>query len=71
MRYVIVDIKDGDMFSKEFDDKTEAIRQAEEDFEALTSADKKHRSDFYVLESINPDTEAENHFDGKEIRRWL
>lgn len=71
MKYIVIDVKQGDMFTKEFDIKAEAIRQAEEDFNSLTEADKKARSDFYVLESINPDEEAENHFDGTEVKRWI
>lgn len=71
MRYIIIDVKKGDMFNKEFNSKEEALRQAEVDFSYLTEADKKERSDFYVLESINPDEEAENHFDGTEVKRWI
>lgn len=71
MRYIIIDVKNGDIFNKEFETKEEALRQAEIDFSYLTKADKKERSDFYVLESINPDEEAENHFDGTEVKRWI
>ena len=45
--------------------------QAEIDFSYLTKADIKEREAFYVLESINPDEEAENHYDGEVVKRWI
>ena len=71
MRYIIIDVSRGDMFTKEYEDKAEAIKQAEIDFSYLTDYDKKQRSDFYVLESANPDEEAENHYDGEVVKRWI
>ena len=71
MKYIIIDVKKGDMFNKEFDNKAEALKQAEIDFAYLTDYDKKQRSDFYVLESANPDEEAENHYDGEVVKRWI
>lgn len=71
MKYIIIDVKKGDMFNKEFDNKAEALKQAEIDFSYLTKADIKEREAFYVLESINPDEEAENHYDGEVVKRWI
>jgi hypothetical protein len=71
MRYIIIDVSRGDMFTKEYEDKAEALKQAEIDFSYLTKADIKERSDFYVLESANPDEEAENHYDGEVVKRWI
>ena len=71
MKYIIIDVKKGDMFNKEFDNKAEALKQAEIDFSYLTKADIKEREAFYVLESANPDEEAENHYDGEVVKRWI
>ena len=71
MRYIIIDVKNGDMFNKEFNSKEEALKQAEIDFSYLTKADLKEREAFYVLESINPDEEADNHYDGDIVKRWI
>lgn len=71
MKYIIIDVKKGDMFNKEFDNKAEALKQAEIDFSYLTKADIKEREAFYVLESINPDEDAENHYDGEVVKRWI
>ena len=68
MTYIIMGWKDGDLFSKEFDNKEEAIKAAEADWNYLTAAEKKDR-DFYVLESANPDEDAEDHFDGGIVWR--
>ena len=71
MKYIIIDIKDGDMFDKEFDSKDEAIKEANKQFSWLTESDKKKRSAFYVLESVNPDEEADNHYDGEVIKKYI
>lgn len=68
MKYVLIDVSRDDQFEKEFDNLEEALKQGELDFAKITSAD--HCTEFYLLESINPDEEAENHFDGNVIKRW-
>lgn len=69
MKYIIVDRTNGDEFNEEFDNKEEAIEKAKADWEHLSGYDKKRRLEFYVLESVNPDEEAENHFDGDIVWR--
>lgn len=65
MRFILIDqILNGDMFNKEFDTKEEAVKKASSEWEALSDSDKKRRESFYVIESVNPDEEAEDHFDG-------
>ena len=65
MRFILIDqILNGDMFNKEFETKEEAIKKASSEWESLSDSDKKRRESFYVIESINPDEEAEDHFDG-------
>jgi hypothetical protein len=69
MRYIVVDEPRngvGDFFHQEFDNKSDAIKKAVLDVSYLTSREKKHRR-IYVLESVNSDEEAENHFDGDVI----
>jgi len=71
MKYILIDEKDGDMFTAEFATKEEAIAAGNRDFARLTAIDKKHRTAFYVLESENPDEEAENHMDGTVVKEWI
>lgn len=70
MKYVLIDISRGDQFEKEFEDKDKdkALRQGELDFGKKTPAD--HCTEFYLLESVNPDEETENHLDGNIVKRW-
>lgn len=66
MKYVVVDIKDGDIFSTEMENASEAIKEAKRQWGYLTNRERKNRT-FYVLESVNPDEDAEDHFDGNVI----
>lgn len=67
MKYILIDDCKTDLFTKEFDNKETAIETAKADFGRLTPADKKRRIGFYVLESVNPAEDAENHLDGTVI----
>ena len=68
MRYIVInERKSGDFFTEEFDNKDEAINSAKYDWNRLTEHDKKDTERFYVLESINPDEDADDHFDGNPI----
>ena len=71
MRYVVMDqVKNGDLFTDEFDSLDEAVTSAEYDWNHLSEHDKNQREKFFVLESVNPDIFAENHLDGEVIKRW-
>lgn len=70
MKYIIMDFKDGDFFTDEFNGKEEALQEAKEQWEQLTEHDQQHRKAFYVLESINPDEDAPDHYDGQIVKRW-
>ena len=71
MKYVLIDqIKNSDCFTSEFETKEEAIKGGELAFQYLSEQDKAHRAEFYILKSINPDEDAENHFDGDIVKRW-
>ena len=69
MKYIVIENhKDGtgDWITSEFDSKQDAIRLAEIQYNYLTAKEKAKR-DVIVLESVNPDEDAENHFDGNPI----
>lgn len=67
MKYIVMDQTDTDLFTKEFETAEEAIEAAKTDWSYLTEQDKNTRIEFFVLESINPDEDAEDHFDGTPI----
>ena len=67
MKYIIWNEINHDVFTKEFNTKEEAIKQAHYDWNKMATSDKKRSSSFFVLESVNPDEEAENHYDGDII----
>ena len=69
MKYVVMDERKdgtGDLFNDEFETAEEAIKAAKWKWSYLTNREKKERT-IWVLESVNPDEEAENHFDGDVI----
>lgn len=55
-----------DCFTEEFDDREEAITTAERQWNHLTNMEQR-KNTVYVLESINPDEDAMDHFDGNPI----
>ena len=70
MKYIVMDYKGGDLFTEEFDSEEEAIVAAEYGWNHLTDKEKQKRESYFVLESVNPDVDAENHLDGDVVRRW-
>ena len=69
MRFVLIresDLND-DIYVREFEDEREAVIYAEGMWAHMSSHDKKHSTAFYVLESVNPDVDAEDHFDGDTV----
>lgn len=65
MKYVLIDcLKDGDMFTEEFDSRMDAHHSASSTWDSLSDYDKKRRESFYVIESADPNEESESHFDG-------
>lgn len=69
MKYIVRDIPKngiGDEFDKEFDVLEEAIEEAKNQWDHLTYAEQKKRTVF-VMESVNPDPDADNHFDGNLV----
>lgn len=69
MKYIVFDeMKNGtgDIFSTEHETREEAIQAAQRQWEHLTFREQRQRN-VYVLESVNPDEDAMDHFDGRTI----
>lgn len=70
MRYVIIDepsgTNTGDIYTQEYSNKAEAIKQAVYDWEHLTPRERAKRY-ICVIESVNPDETAIDHLDGDLI----
>ena len=69
-KYIVMDYRDGDLFTEEFDSVSEAVMSADWDWCGLSEQDKARRTEFFVLESANPDAGAEDHLDGNIVKRW-
>ena len=67
MKYVVIDQTKTDWFTEEHDNREDAIKACKDGFDLLTESDKRKREAYYVLESINPDEDADNHLDGDVI----
>ena len=70
MRYLVIDELKNEIFVEEFETETEAIKKADAEFDSLTPGDKKRRVAFYVLESVDPDPESVDHFDGDIVKSY-
>lgn len=69
MKYIVIDQRKdgtGDIFTTECSNAPEAIQEARKEWEHLTGDERKARV-IYVLESVNPDENAPDHFDGNEV----
>lgn len=71
MKYIVMDETKTDIFTVEFDNLPDAINYADIAYGCLTNYDKKQRIAFYVLESVNPDEEAEDHHDGEILKQYI
>lgn len=70
MKYLVIDERKHDEFVEEFDKKEEAIAFADDEWERMAKADKDSTVAYYVLESVNEDEEAEDHFDGDIVKEY-
>ena len=68
MRYLVIDELKNEMYVEEFETEIEAIKKADAEFDSLTPGDKKKKIAFYVLESVDPDPESVDHFDGDFVK---
>lgn len=66
MRYILVNDTRYDYDSEEFDSLAAAVIKAQDIWGHLTRAEKDTH-DVYVLDSANPDEEADNHMDGDVV----
>jgi hypothetical protein len=71
MMYVVMDQTKTDLFNTECATLDEAIKEADKQFAYLTNAEKKQRTAFFVLESVDPDEDSERHFDGDIIKQYI
>jgi len=67
MKYIVIYEVRKDIFTTEFSNKKKAIEQAKDDWRRMTTNERKNCREFSVLESFNPDAEAEDHFNGNTI----
>lgn len=70
-KYIVFDDCGTDIYTEEFTTADEAIKYADKEFSRLTKSDLKRRNAFYVLESVNPDPDAPDHWDGNPIKAYL
>ena len=69
MRFIVTDARrdgSGDIFTEERETLQEAIKEADREWHYLTGREKEQRT-IYVLESVNPDEDAPDHFDGNIV----
>lgn len=55
MKYIVMDVTEGGIFTNEFDNLDDAIKAAGIEWNRLSYYDKRKRQEFYVLESIDSD----------------
>ncbi len=59
MKYIVMNDDGNDIYNDEFDNREDAIKRAE--------YRSRYEDDIIVLESVNPDEDAADHFDGNLI----
>lgn len=69
-RFIFIEETNTDSFAKEFDSEEEAIKHGDYCWERNTAADRKKLTACYILKSINPDVDADNHFDGDIVKEY-
>ena len=70
MKYLVIDQRKYDEFVEEFSTKEEAIAFADDEWERMAKADKDSTVAYYILESVNEDEEADDHFDGDIVKEY-
>lgn len=70
MRYVLIDEKRGNMYAQEFENKAVGIDAGDKLWHIMEKADQDNSDAFYLLESVNPDEDAADHFDGDIVKAW-
>jgi DNA primase catalytic subunit len=67
MKYILMQTFGIDTFTEEFETADKAIQAGKNEWARLSDTDRKNCAEFYVLESVNPDEDAEDHLDGNPI----
>ena len=70
MEYVLIDGRDGNLFTKEFATEEEAIAAGQIKWDHLTDMEKTKRDSFYVVWSDDPDEDSEDHLEGTIMKDW-
>lgn len=66
MKYVMIytSFTNYDEYIEESDDYIELCNSMVKMYDSMCDHDKHNIQEMYIIESVNPDIEAENHFDG-------
>lgn len=67
-KYIYITGKMGSEWPEEYNTLEEATKAADYEWSHMCEADKKALDYAYILESVNPDTEAPNHYDGDPVK---
>jgi hypothetical protein len=73
MKYILMQTFGIDTFTEEFETADKAIQAGKNEWARLSDTDRKNCAEFYVLESVNPDEDAEDYLDGNpswDAREW-
>lgn len=68
-KYILIERTGNEQVTSEYDDKFEALSELHTGWLHMSRADQEKVTDFYVLESANPDEDADNHLDGDFVER--
>lgn len=71
MKYIIITGCKGSEWTEEHETKEQAIKAADKEYNHMNECDKKNTSYMYILESVNPDEDAPNHFDGDIVKTYI
>ena len=58
MKYILIDQRNGDWFTEEFNTAEEAIKAGDLEWGRLSERDRAQCEAFYVLKSVNPDSDG-------------
>lgn len=67
-KYIYITGKMGSEWVEEFETLEEAKKAADYEWDHMTGWDKKTLEYAYILESVNPDPDAPDHFDGDPVK---
>lgn len=67
-KYLFITGKNGSEWIDEYETLNAAIAAADHEWRHTNDADKSALEYAYILESVNPDPDAENHLDGDIVK---